>query len=153
MAAVACLVASSLGVEYRDTRIVPFGAAPSDALQPWLNNENAWTHGVKGTVDDMFSGMFNDFHGEPLENGLPNFDAEDQLRADSVWSHYFMQVYGEIPAGVTSYPIKVRPLPDTTTALSESPLRLNAVCPVADYRLGNHLLEAPPRELPAEDVA
>ena len=103
---VACLLAPSLGVEYR---IVPFGAAPRDALQPWLDDHDLSTTGVRGTLDDMF----NEFHQDSLENGLPNFDAEDKLRADSVWSNYFTQVYGEIPSGSSNYPIRVGPLPGT----------------------------------------
>jgi len=97
---IACLLAPVLGVEYR---IVPFGAAPRDALQPWLDDHDLSVSGVRGTLDDMF----NEFHQDALENGLPNFETEDHLRADKVWSNYFTQVYGEVPSGASNYPIKV----------------------------------------------
>jgi len=98
---IACLLAPILGMEYR---IVPFGAAPRDALQPWLDDHDLSTRAdVRGTLDDMF----NEFHQDTLENGLPNFETEDHLRADKVWSNYFAQVYGEVPSGASNYPIKV----------------------------------------------
>ena len=101
MALLPCILAPSLGVQYR---IVTLGAAPSDALQPWLDVEKTWLPSVNGNLDQLFA----DFHQEALDNGLPRFESETDLRADSVWSEYFMKVYGEVPSGPSNYPIKVR---------------------------------------------